>query len=65
MIEWADYLWRVGGFLLVAGAVYGGIRFELKSNRQRAEEAHALAVGAHVQIGAHVAKHAEGAFRER
>ena len=30
-----DSLWRLGGFLLVAGAVYGGIRADLKEIHER------------------------------
>ena len=29
-VELLDYAFRVGGFLLVAGAVYGGIRADLR-----------------------------------
>lgn len=58
--EWADYLSRVGGAILVAGAVYGGIRSDLKGARERANEAHATATRAHVRIDEHIVDHAKG-----
>lgn len=55
MIDAVDFVMRLGGLLIVAGAVYGGIRADLRSARERADEAYCSASLAHRRIDSHLA----------
>ena len=60
MPEWLELGWRVGGVLLVAGAVYGGIRADLRRLHERSRNAATLAERAHDKIDGHIVDHARG-----
>ena len=47
-------LLQVVTILIAAGAVYGGIRSDLKSTREKAEEAASAARRAHERLDAHI-----------
>jgi hypothetical protein len=34
-VEGVEFLWKLGAFLIAAGAVYGGIRSDLKEMHER------------------------------
>lgn len=54
MVELADMAMRIAVMLLAAGAVYGGIRSDLKTTRQKAEDALLVANRAHSRIDDHL-----------
>ena len=54
MVETADIVLKLAMMLLGAGAVYGGIRADLRSTREKAESALDSANRAHQRIDDHI-----------
>ena len=51
------YMWQIGAFLVAAGAVYGGIRNDLKRLHEKSDEAQKMAGKAHEKIDQHMIDH--------
>lgn len=49
-MSWIDFLGALVGQVFIAGAIYGGIRADLKALGQRVAEAQAIASRAHRRI---------------
>lgn len=52
-----EFVWKVSGFLVVAGSVYGGIRSDLRRLNEKSRESILLAIRAHDKIDGHVGDH--------
>lgn len=56
MLDALDYALRIGGALLVAGAVYGGIRADLRGLHVRLEALHRSTRRVHKRLDQHINK---------
>lgn len=54
MLNALDYALRIGGALLVAGAVYGGIRADLRGLHVRLEALHRSTRRVHKRLDKHI-----------
>lgn len=59
MIEVAEIVAHVGTALVGAGAVYGGIRADIRSMHERIREAKDAAAAAHRRIDEHIDRRAQ------
>lgn len=51
-----DLYWQIGSLLVTGGAIYGGIRADLKSMHERIKAAHDAAIEAHRRLDIHIDK---------
>lgn len=51
-----ELILQIGGMLLTAGAIYGGIRAEIRGAHAKAEEAKKSADEAHLRLDRHLEK---------
>lgn len=52
-----DMLWQIVVALVTGGAVYGGIRADLRGMHERIKAAHDAAIEAHRRLDIHIDKH--------